>query len=648
MRYTLAVSLLLCATPVALAQTPAPSAAPATRSAPAAQPILDSIPAARDIPYPGTMRLEVDASDTTQRIWRVKQTIPVSSSGPLVLLYPEWIPGAHSPRGQIDKFAGLKISANGKDIGWRRNPLDVFAFHVNVPEGVREIVAEFQFLNPTTDNAGRISATDKMVNLQFWATALYPAGYYVRQIPVQASVTYPAGWSAFSALRGTQAGATMIYEPTEFETLIDSPIFAGKYAGTVDLGSNVTLNIVADSKEELAATPDQVNAHKKLVAESLALFGARHFDRYDFLLAITDEMGGIGLEHHRSSENAVDTGYFTKWNDGPGDRNLLPHELVHSWNGKFRRPELLWTPDYRTPMQDNLLWVYEGQTQFWGYVLGARSGLYTKEQTLDALASIAARLDLAKGRSWRALEDTTHDPIISARRPKNWASWQRAEDYYNEGLLIWLETDGIIRRESKGARGMDDFAKAFFGMKDGDWGQITYTRQDVIDTLNTVQPYDWAGFLSQRVDRTTTEAPKAGFTLGGYALSFSDTPNSTSREIEKALKGIDQSYGIGLVVKTDGDILTTIWDSPAFKAGLASGMKIVAINGTEYSGDVFKASLTQAKADKKPLELIVKQGKNIRVIRLDYFLGVRYPRLTKTGEGEGSLDRLLQSKTTSP
>lgn len=646
MRHLFTVSLLLCAAPMAYAQPP--SAAPATRSAPAAQPILDTIPQARDIPYPATMRLEVDASDTTQRIWRVKQTIPVSSSGPLVLLYPEWIPGAHSPRGQIDKFAGLKISANGKDIGWRRNPLDVFAFHVNVPEGVREIVAEFQFLNPTTDNAGRISATDKMVNLQFWATALYPAGYYVRQIPVQASVTYPAGWSAFSALRGTQAGATMIYEPTDFETLIDSPIFAGKYAGTVDLGSNVTLNIVADSKEELAATPDQVNAHKKLVAESLALFGARHFDRYDFLLAITDEMGGIGLEHHRSSENAVDTGYFTKWNDGPGDRNLLPHELVHSWNGKFRRPELLWTPDYRTPMQDNLLWVYEGQTQFWGYVLGARSGLYTKEQTLDALASIAARLDLAKGRSWRALEDTTHDPIISARRPKNWASWQRAEDYYNEGLLIWLEADGIIRRESKGARGMDDFAKAFFGMKDGDWGQITYTRQDVIDTLNTVQPYDWAGFLSQRVDRTTTEAPKGGFTLGGYALSFGDTPNSTTREIEKALKGIDQSYGIGLVVKTDGDILTTIWDSPAFKAGLASGMKIVAINGTEYSGDVFKASLTQAKADKKPLELIVKQGKNIRVIRLDYFLGVRYPRLTKTGEGEGSLDRLLQSKTTSP
>ena len=647
MRTLLSLSLLLTTALVTPLQAQAPAPA-ALRSAPSAQPVIDTIPAARDIPYPGTMKLEIDASDTTQRIWRVRQTIPVSSSGPLTLLYPEWIPGKHAPRGPIDKLAGLKISANGKDIGWSRNPLDVFAFHVNVPEGAREIVAEFQFLNPTTEAAGRIAVTGKMLNLSFDVASLYPAGYYVRQIPVQASVTYPAGWTAFTALRGKMTGATMVYDPVDYETLVDSPIFAGKYSSVVDLGSGVTLNMVADNKEELEAKPEQIAAHKKLVAEAVTLFGAKHFDRYDFLLAITDEMGGIGLEHHRSSENGVDTGYFTKWNDGPGDRNLLPHEFVHSWDGKFRRPELLWTPDYRTPMQDNLLWVYEGQTQFWGYVLGSRSGLYTKEQTLDALASIAARLDLAKGRSWRALEDTTHDPIISARRPKNWMSWQRAEDYYNEGLLVWLKADGIIRRESKGARGMDDFAKAFFGMKDGDWGQLTYTRQDVIDTLNAVQPYDWAGFLTSHVDKPTSEAPKGGFTLGGYALTFGEAPNSTTKDIEKALKGIDQTYGIGLAVKNDGDVLSTIWDSPAFKAGLAPGMKIIAINGTEFSGEVFKGALTQAKADKKPIELIVKQDKSIKVIRLDYSLGLRYPRLTKTGEGAGSLDRLLEAKTTSP
>lgn len=641
-----ALSLLLSsalAAPAVSAQTPA---APQTgNSTPAMAPIVDTVPAPRDVAYPGTLSLAVDASDTTQRIWRVKEVIPVASSGPLTLLYPEWLPGKHAPRGQIEKLAGLKISAGGKDIGWTRDPLDVYAFHVNVPAGAKEIVAEFQFLNPTASNQGRIAVTDKMLNLAFETVSLYPAGYYVRRVPIQATVTYPAGWTAATALRGKTSGATVAYDATDYETLVDSPVFAGAYTKKVDLGHAVALNIVADSPAELAATPDQIDKHKRLVNEAVALFGARHFDHYDFLFAITDEMGGIGLEHHRSSENAVDTGYFTKWNDGPGDRNLLPHEFTHSWNGKFRRPDLLWTPDYRTPMQDNLLWVYEGQTQFWGYVLGARSGLYTKEQTLDAYASIAARLDTTKGREWRPLVDTTLDPVISARRPKGWTSWQRSEDYYNEGLLMWMEADAIIRRESQGARGLDDFARAFFGVRDGDWGQLTYSRQDVIDTLNSVQPYDWAAFLAAHVDRTTREAPKAGFDMGGYHLVYGDTPNSTTKEIEKSMKGVDQTYGIGLAVKNDGDIATVIWDSPAFAAGLAVGMKIVAINGTEYSGDLFKDALTQAKGSKKPLDLIVKQDKAYRTIKLDYSLGLRYPRLEKTGEGEGSLDKLLQPRS---
>jgi predicted metalloprotease with PDZ domain len=636
----LSVSLvaLMLAAPVAQAQDGA-------RSAPVAQAVVDTIPPARDIAYPGTMTLDVDASDTVQRIWRVKQVIPVASSGPLTLLYPEWLPGKHDARGQIDKLAGLKITANGKEIGWRRDPVNVFAFHVDVPEGARELRIEFQFLNPTAGNQGRIAVTDKMLNLQFETVSLYPAGYYVRRIPVKASVTYPRGWTAYTALRGTASGDKIAYGETDYETLIDSPVFAGVYSKAVDLGSNVALNIVADSPEELVATPDQIAKHKKLVSEALALFGAKHFDHYDFLLSISDQLGGIGLEHHRSSENGVDPGYFTKWNDGPGERNLLPHEFTHSWDGKFRRSELLWTPDYRTPMQNNLLWVYEGQTQFWGYVLGARSGLYSKDQTLDALASIAARLDTAVGREWRPMEDTTLDPIISKRAPKGWSSWQRSEDYYNEGLLMWLEADGIIRKQSGGAKGLDDFAKAFFGVRPGDWGVLTYSRQDVIDMLNAVQPYDWATFLADHVDKPTTEAPKQGFTLGGYRLVYGETPNSTTREIEKTIKGVDQSYGVGLAVRNEGDIAGVIWNSPAFRAGLAVGMKIVAVGGTEFSGDLFKRALTEAKTSKKPIDLIVKQDKAYRTIKLDYSLGLRYPRLAKTGEGEGSLDRLLRPKT---
>jgi len=650
MKRLLTLSLLLStalAAPAAQAQSTesATPPAPATRSMPTAQPVLDTISPARDVAYPGMMTLEVDASDTTQRIWHVKQTIPVSSSGPLTLLYPEWLPGKHAPRGQVEKVAGLTITANGVNIGWRRSATDVYAFHVNVPEGAREIVLEFQFLNATAKNQGRIAVTDKMLNLQFETVSFYPAGYYVRRIPVATTVTYPQGWQAFTALRGKVSGSTVRYEDTDYETLVDSPVFAGKHSRVVDLGHDVKLDMVADKPSELAATAEQIEPHKKLVRETLALFGAKHFDRYDFLLSITDEMGSIGLEHHRSSENGVDPGYFTKWKDGPGERNLLPHELVHSWNGKYRRPELLWTPDYRTQMQDNLLWVYEGQTQFWGYVLGARSGLYTKEQTLDAYASIAARLDTAKGRSWRPLIDTTHDPIIARRMPKGWSSWQRAEDYYNEGLLMWLEADGIIRRESNGAKGLDDFARAFFGMRDGDWGQLTYSRQDVINTLNGIQPYDWAGFIASHVDSTSSEAPKAGFALGGYKLVYGDTANSKTKDLEKRIGGIDQSYGIGLMVRNEGHIVSVIWDSPAFKADLAVGMQIIAVNGVEFSGENFKEALTSAKLDKRPIDLIVKQDRNFRSIKLDYSLGLRYPRLEKTGEGEGSLDRLLQPKT---
>ena len=641
-RAAAALTALMLSPTVAIAQSPTASSA---RSVPVAQALDNATPLPRDIAYPGTMKLEVDATDFTRRILRVRQTIPVAEAGPMTLLFPQWIPGAHSPRGDIDKLGGLRFTANGAALNWKRDPLNIYAFVVDVPAGAKAITAEFQFLSATADNQGRIVVTDKMMNLQWNSVSLYPAGYYARRIPVQASVTWPDGWQAAGALRGKAAGTTVTYEATDYETLIDSPMFAGKYFGRVDLGGNVMLNMVADSAAELAAKPEQIAAHKKLVSEAVSLFGARHYDHYDFLLAITDEMGGIGLEHHRSSENGVDTGYFTKWNDGPGDRNLLPHELTHSWNGKFRRPERLWTPDYRTPMQNELLWVYEGQTQFWGYVLGARSGLYSKQQTLDAYASIAARLDTAKGREWRPMLDTTNDPVIAARRPKGWLSWQRADDYYNEGLLIWLEADAIIRRESKGARGLDDFARAFFGMRDGDWGELTYTRQDVIDTLGKVQPYDWATFLADRVDRTTGEAPKNGLTLGGYRLVYGETPNSVTAQVEKDMKGVDQSYGIGLMVKSDGDILSVIWDSPAFRAGLTVGTKLIAVNGTEFSTDGFKSAITQAKNPKTPVVIIVKQDKSYRTITLDYSSGLRYPRLEKTGEGMGSLDRLLQPKT---
>lgn len=448
----------------------------AANSAPQPVPIVDTIPPARDIAYPGTMVLKVDATDLDRNIFNVQQTIPVASAGHMVLLFPKWLPGNHSASGQLDKLANLVIKAGGKTLVWKRDPVDVFAYHIDVPAGVKVLDLTFQFLSATASDQGRIVVTREMMNVQFNSMSLYPAGYFTRQIPVSATVTYPKGWQAATALRPkSTSGDTVTYETTNYEVLVDSPIFAGKYFRKDDLGHGVVLNTVGDSAAEIKIDNAVLGLHRNLVDQAVKLFGARHFDHYDFLHAITDRMGGIGLEHHRSSENGSQPGYHTDWAASLQSHNLLPHEFTHSWNGKFRRPADLWTPDFRMPMRGSLLWVYEGQTQFWGYVLEARSGMSSKEDVLGKLASIAATLDNRPAREWRSLDDTTNDPIISQRRPKGWLSNQRSEDYYNEGLLIWTEADAIIREGTKGAKGMDDFARAFFGINDGDWGQVTYT-----------------------------------------------------------------------------------------------------------------------------------------------------------------------------
>ena len=613
-------------------------------SAPQPAPFPSAFPVPQDTPYPGTIDLKVDATDTARGIFRVQQTIPVAKAGPMTLLMPQWLPGNHAPRGQIDKLVGLTIKAGGKTLAWRRDPVDVYAFHVDVPEGAPSLDIGFQFVSATDPSQGRVVMTGAMLNLQWEAMSLYPAGYFTRQIPVRASVTYPQGWRAATALRGTTAGDTVTYEPVSYDVLVDSPVFAGCHFRAEDLGQGFTLNIVADDARFLDAKPAQIDAHKRLVDQALKLFGSRPFDHYDFLLSLSDEMGGIGLEHHRSSENGVPPWYFTEWASGPGRRSLLPHELTHSWNGKYRRPADLWTPDYKTPMRDSLLWVYEGQTQFWGYVLSARSGLYSKQETLDTLAMIAATLDTRKGRTWRPLQDTTNDPIISARRPKPWVSWQRSEDYYNEGMLVWLEADSIIREKSGGKKGLDDFARTFFAARDGDYGQRPYDFDEVVATLNSIQPHDWAAFLKARLDQTSDRAPLAGFGASGYKLVYTDEATPSFKDVEKRNRVTDLSYSGGLVVGSGDEISTVLWDSAAFNAGLTIGMKLLAVNGVAYSTDELTAAIKAAKGGSAPIKLLVKAKKRIFEVDLHWHEGLRYPRFEKTAKADGPLDKLLQPR----
>ncbi|HEX7770629.1 MAG TPA: peptidase M61, partial [Dokdonella sp.] len=527
--------------------------------------------------YPGTLKLDVDARDIERRIVRVREEIPVVA-GPLTLLYPQWLPGKHAPRGQIDKLAGLSLSADGRALAWRRDPLDVHAFHLDVPPGVDRVLAEFEYLSPQDAEQGRVVMTPDMLNLQWETVVLYPAGYRADGIEVAARARLPAGWRHAGALdvasSAVDGEGAVVFAPVSLETLVDSPLFAGRHFRRIDLGkaggAPVFLNLVADDARDLAATPEQVRPHANLVVQAQRLFGTRHFKRYDFLLALTDQLGGIGLEHLASSENTRPPGYFSDWNKHMPGRDLLPHEFVHSWNGKFRRPMGLATPNYNVPMQGDLLWLYEGQTEYWGQVLAARAGLWTEAQAREALAEVAARYtDGRPGFAWRGLQDTTNDPVVAARRPRAFRSWQMSEEYYSAGQLLWLAVDAKLREISRERRSLDDFARGFFG--DGvDPVARDYEFDDVVAALDRVASHDWAGFLRSRLDAHAP--PLDGLAASGWKLAYADTPGAFHRLEQANRKQADHAASIGLVVGSDdGRIRDVRWEGPAFRAGLAPG-----------------------------------------------------------------------------
>ncbi|HEY1119110.1 MAG TPA: hypothetical protein VGE43_15460, partial [Acidimicrobiales bacterium] len=606
---------------------------------------LAPIPAPQAAPFPGVVDIAVDATDIDRRIVSVRQTIPVAGPGPLVLLYPLWIPGNHGPVGPVDDIADLRITANGQVLRWVRNTVETNAFQVEVPAGASTVEVSFKWLTPIDGNQGRVVITDEMLNVQWEKALLYPAGYDHSGITFRPSLRLPAGWNYGVALETESfADGLATFAPISLEHLADSPVFAGAHYRQIDLDpggrSPVRLNVVADDPEMLAATDEHSELHRNLVDQADRLFGARHFDHYDFLLAVTDELGGIGLEHHRSSENSVDVRYFTEPQATLADRDLLGHEYTHSWNGKWRRPADQLTGNLNEPVQNSLLWVYEGQTQYWGLVLTARAGLMTKQQALDVFANTAATYaEDNPGRSWRAMQDTTNDPIIARRRPQPWSSFQRSEDYYREGAMIWLDADTLIREESGGRRSLDDFARAFFGVEDGDWDPAPYTFEDVVSTLDRVEDQDWAGFLRARLDTVGAGAmtPNAGIERGGYRLVWRETPNDYSKALNAELGRVDFQYSLGLSLNTSNRITAVRWGSPAFEAGLTSGWDVVAVNGRAASADAIADAITAGKDPATPIELMVKRGDRFRTIRFDYTGGLRYPHLERI---PGTPDRL--------
>jgi predicted metalloprotease with PDZ domain len=619
------------------------------QSGPQPSPMPAQITAPRDTPYPGAIRLSVDAADLERHIFSVHETVPVRPGGSTVLLYPQWLPGNHSPTGRVDKLAGLIMHAEGARLEWVRDPVDVFAFHVDVPAGAVSLEVDFQFTSPLEAGEGRVVMTPDMLNLQWNAVTLYPAGYFARQITIEPSVRLPDGWQFATALDAASSqGSVTTFKPVSLETLVDSPIFAGRYFKRLDLDpagpAPVHLDIVADRSDLLDVKSEQLEAHRALVRQAYRLYGSHHYDHYDFLLALTNHMGGIGLEHHQSSENGTVPGYFTEWDKHADARDLLPHEYTHSWNGKFRRPADLWTPNFNVPMRDSLLWLYEGQTQYWGVVLAARAGLLTRQQALDAFASTAATYDHRPGREWRTLQDTTNDPIAAMRRALPWRSWERSEDYYSEGALVWLDADTLIREQSGERRSLDDFARAFFGVGDGSYVPTTYTFEDVAHALNSVQPYDWVTFLRTRLEGHGPGAPLDGVARGGYQLVYAETPSDYFKASEDRRRIIDLTYSLGMVMSQTGQCTDVLWEGPAYRAGLTTGTQIIAVDGTTFDPDRLKAAITDARKRGAAIELLVKNGDRYRTVRIDYRDGLRYPRLERDASMPARLDQILAAR----
>jgi len=603
----------------------------------------------------GALDVRVDATDLDHRILHVVETIPVTA-GALTLNYPEWLPGTHSPAfASAKRFAGLKFSVDGKPVAWVRDTLSMSQFHLDVPSGVTRLTAEFQYLTPsvTVSDNSRISMSQDIVALEWHAVLLYPAGPPVSAIPVSVRLTLPAGFDFASALEVLgRTNNEVRFKTTDVGTLVDSPLLAGRYFRKIDLAPGapvrVTLDIAADRPEDLAATDEEIAAYRSLIDQARKLYASQHYDHYDFLLTVSDTIGGIGLEHHQSSEDGLRQDAFTSWGDTWPDRDLLPHEYTHSWNGKFRRPADLTTPNFNVPMEDSLLWVYEGQTQFWGKVLAARSGLVTLDQTREEVARNAAYFQLQPGRQWRNLQDTTNEEILSSHGNSQWPSWQRGADYYDEMALVWLDVDSKIRELSGDHKSLDTFAARFFGVDDGSHVVKTYTFDDVVGALNEVEPMDWRSFLRSRLDEHQA-APLDGLARSGWKLIFNDTPNlvteaNEKRECTGSECQADFSFSIGLSLDKTGKVSDVRWDGAAFKAGMAPDNMVVAVNTRAYSKDVLRDALVAAEHDNRPITLLIRDGDLYRSVNVDWHRGLSYPHLERIANSPDRLTALFSPR----
>lgn len=580
--------------------------------------------------------LAVDATEAPRKLLHAHLTIS-ASPGPLVLYYPKWLPGEHAPTGPLTGLAGLKLFADGKEIPWRRDPVDMYAFHCEVPESASAVEVRLDFLSPAEAEgfSSGASATEKLTEVSWNQLLLYPKGFAAAAITVSPSLKLPDGWKYATALETTGETADGVqFAPVSLEMLVDSPVLAGQYLRKVTLKETdpkVSLDIAADAPAALEITPDETAHMKNLVAETGAFFGATHYRHYDFLLTLSDHTAHFGLEHHQSSDDRTFLGALVDDNVRRYSGGLMPHEMTHSWNGKYRRPKGLATPDYQEPMIGELLWVYEGLTTHLGYLFAVRSQLWTPDDYRDQLALIAAEMDRDRpGRVWRDVLDTAVDAQDTyGGRDQEWVSWRRSTDFYPEGSLIWLEADTIIRSLTQGRKSLDDFGKLFYGAPGGPPEVKPYTFDDIVSAMNQVASYDWRTFFNERLTGHGPRAPLGGILNSGWKLVYTDRPSSLHRVQQHQRHTADFRFSVGIILNKDDKIDDAVVGSASYKAGIGPGMTLIAVNGHKYDSTVLYDAIKAAQTSTDPLEFLVRNGDYYRTFKVDYHEGNKYPHLER-------------------
>ncbi|MGO8839239.1 MAG: M61 family metallopeptidase [Limisphaerales bacterium] len=616
--------------------------------------LLNLLVAAAAPAAPVPIQLDVDATDAPRSILHARLHIP-AAPGPLTLFYPKWIPGEHMPSGPINDLAGLKINANGKPLDWRRDPDNMYAFHLEVPAGAEAVEVSLDFLLPTGGGSFStgVSSTAKLLDLNWNEVLLYPQTPEPLKFQYVSSLKLPEGWKFGTALPvASTSGAHIEFSSVPLETLVDSPVIAGEYFRTIELTPGEQplhfIHLVADSAAALEMTPEDIRHFMHLVKEENALFGAHHYRDYHFLLTLSDRVSHFGLEHHESSDDRVGENYLTDASARESFPDLLPHEMVHSWNGKYRRPAGMATPDYEQTVQDELLWDYEGLTDYLGQILAARSGLQTNEDFRETLALTAATLDHRAGRMWRPLADTTVAAQLLCLAPSAGVSWRRGVDFYPEGDLIWLEADTLIRRQTQGQRSLDDFCKKFCGGESGPPRVVPYTYDDVVKALNETAPYDWRGFFQQRVYEINPRAPLGGIENAGWRLAYTNALPALLKTREGQRKYTDLSFSLGLNLGSDGTINDVLPGTPAARAGIGPAMKLVAVNGRAWTADNLRQAIKSAATNSTPIELLIENGDYFKNYRLDYHGGEKYPCLERDTNRPDLLGDIIRPLTPEP